>query len=284
MTSVWSWRVIGPAPTEWWNFVPTAGKPGSAPRNSLAPDDPARVARRVAQDLPDALGRGLDDGGVQRHGVCDYPTPPWGNRGCGRNRRRRRRGLGAERPRWRRSCSRTPAGTSSCSRSRPTPGGAVRTEELTEPGFHSDVMSAFYPLAAGSPVIDELDLQSHGLRWRHSELVCAHPTTDGTCASLSRDLDETAASLDAFARGRRRRLAPAVRALGADRQAPRPRRCSRPSRRCARCWASSPPSAGPAACSTSCASACCRCGGWARRRSPARAAGACSRATPCTPT
>ena len=82
-----------------------------------------------------------------------------------------------------------------------TPGGAVRTEELTEPGFHSDVMSAFYPLAAGSPVIDELDLQSHGLRWRHSELVCAHPTSDGTCASLSRDLDETCASLDTFAAG-----------------------------------------------------------------------------------
>jgi phytoene dehydrogenase-like protein len=82
-----------------------------------------------------------------------------------------------------------------------TPGGAVRTEELTEPGFRSDVMSAFYPLAAGSPVLDELDLQSHGLRWRHAGLVVAHPATDGSCASLSRDLDETAASLEAFAPG-----------------------------------------------------------------------------------
>jgi phytoene dehydrogenase-like protein len=83
----------------------------------------------------------------------------------------------------------------------PTFGGAVRTEELTEPGFRSDVMSAFYPLAAGSPVLDPLDLQSHGLRWRHAGLVVAHPTIDGTCASLSRDLDETAASLDSFAPG-----------------------------------------------------------------------------------
>jgi phytoene dehydrogenase-like protein len=83
----------------------------------------------------------------------------------------------------------------------PTPGGAVRTEELTEPGFRSDVMSAFYPLAAGSPVVDALGLTDHGLRWRHADLVVAHPATDGTCASLSRDLDETAASLDAFAPG-----------------------------------------------------------------------------------
>lgn len=82
-----------------------------------------------------------------------------------------------------------------------TPGGAVRTEELCEPGFHSDVFSAFYPLGAGSPVLTELDLESHGLRWRHADLVVAHPASDGTCASLSRDLDETAASLDAFAPG-----------------------------------------------------------------------------------
>lgn len=82
-----------------------------------------------------------------------------------------------------------------------TPGGAVRTEELCEPGFRSDVFSAFYPLGAGSPVIAALDLERHGLRWRHSDLVVAHPASDGTCASLSRDLDETAASLEAFARG-----------------------------------------------------------------------------------
>src|SRR6187399_3311365 len=32
-----------------------------------------------------------------------------------------------------------------------TPGGAVRTEELTQPGFHHDVFSSFYPLGVGSP-------------------------------------------------------------------------------------------------------------------------------------
>ena len=81
------------------------------------------------------------------------------------------------------------------------PGGAVRTAELTLPGYHHDVFSAFYPLAAASPIIRRLDLQDHGLTWRHAPLVLAHPLPDGRAAVLSRDLDETAASLDAFAPG-----------------------------------------------------------------------------------
>jgi phytoene dehydrogenase-like protein len=83
----------------------------------------------------------------------------------------------------------------------PTPGGAVRTQELTLPGFHHDVFSAFYPLGAGSPHIRRLHLEDHGLRWRRSEIVVAHPATDGSCASLSHDPAETEASLDAFAPG-----------------------------------------------------------------------------------
>ena len=31
------------------------------------------------------------------------------------------------------------------------PGGAVRTEEVTAPGFRNDLFSAFYPMTAGSP-------------------------------------------------------------------------------------------------------------------------------------
>jgi phytoene dehydrogenase-like protein len=81
------------------------------------------------------------------------------------------------------------------------PGGAVRSAELTEPGFTHDVFSAFYPLAVASPAILDLELSAHGLRWRHGELVLAHPTEDGRCAVLSRDLDVTAASLDSFAPG-----------------------------------------------------------------------------------
>jgi phytoene dehydrogenase-like protein len=81
------------------------------------------------------------------------------------------------------------------------PGGAVRTAEVTAPGYRSDLCSAFYPLGAGSPVLRELDLGSYGLRWRHAPLVLAHVLPDDRCAVLSRDLEQTAASLDTFAAG-----------------------------------------------------------------------------------
>ncbi|MEW6474105.1 MAG: NAD(P)/FAD-dependent oxidoreductase [Actinomycetota bacterium] len=79
----------------------------------------------------------------------------------------------------------------------PDPGGAVRSGELTEPGFVHDRFSAFYPLGAASPVIGGLGLERYGLRWRRSPLVLAHPLPDGRCPVLSMDLDETCASLDA---------------------------------------------------------------------------------------
>jgi phytoene dehydrogenase-like protein len=83
----------------------------------------------------------------------------------------------------------------------PTPGGAVRSGEPTEPGFVHDLYSAFYPLTAASSYIAALDLESYGLRWRRAQGVVAHPHADGRCALLSTDLEETCASLDAFAPG-----------------------------------------------------------------------------------
>jgi phytoene dehydrogenase-like protein len=80
-------------------------------------------------------------------------------------------------------------------------GGSVRTAELTRPGFHSDVFSAFYPLGAASPVLRRLELEQFGLEWVHAPLVLAHPLADGRCAVLSRDPAATAASLDEFAPG-----------------------------------------------------------------------------------
>src|SRR3954468_6679507 len=77
-----------------------------------------------------------------------------------------------------------------------SPGGAVASRELIEPGYTNDLFSAFYPLAAASSVIAGLGLERHGLRWCHAPNVVAHPTADGTCPVLSRDLDTTAASLD----------------------------------------------------------------------------------------
>jgi phytoene dehydrogenase-like protein len=81
------------------------------------------------------------------------------------------------------------------------PGGAVKSSELLEPGFVTDEMSAFYPLAAASPALRSLELERHGLAWQRGPLSLAHPAADGTCAVLSQQLDVTAASLDGFAAG-----------------------------------------------------------------------------------
>jgi phytoene dehydrogenase-like protein len=82
-----------------------------------------------------------------------------------------------------------------------SPGGAVRTAEVTAPGFASDLFSAFYPLAAASPVLASLDLGDYGLAWSHAPAVVAHPRWDRPAALLSRDLDTTAANLEHDAPG-----------------------------------------------------------------------------------
>ena len=81
------------------------------------------------------------------------------------------------------------------------PGGAVRSAEVTAPGFVNDLFSAFYPLAAASPEMGSLDLGRWGVKWAHAPLVVTHPLGDGRVAALSRDIDVTATSLDAFAPG-----------------------------------------------------------------------------------
>jgi phytoene dehydrogenase-like protein len=67
-------------------------------------------------------------------------------------------------------------------------GGAVRSGELIEPGFVNDRFSAFYPLAAASPVFAALGLE---IPFRHGPLVLAHPALDGTTAVLSRNRSRT---------------------------------------------------------------------------------------------
>ena len=80
-------------------------------------------------------------------------------------------------------------------------GGAVATDELTLPGFRHDTFSAVYPAAAASPVFARWPLERHGLRWIHPRFCYAHPLPDGRAAVLARDVDETAASLDALCPG-----------------------------------------------------------------------------------
>ena len=80
-------------------------------------------------------------------------------------------------------------------------GGAMATEELTLPGFHHDVFSAVYPAAAASPVFARWPLEQHGLRWTRPDVEMVHPLPGGLGAVLSRDLEETVASLERLAPG-----------------------------------------------------------------------------------
>ncbi|MFJ6514095.1 phytoene desaturase family protein [Streptomyces sp. NPDC091406] len=83
----------------------------------------------------------------------------------------------------------------------PEPGGAVRSDRGVHPDYVSDLFSAFYPLAAASPVLGGLDLQEEGLEWSRAPRVLAHPLPDGRCAVLEHGVRETAAGLDTFAAG-----------------------------------------------------------------------------------
>lgn len=76
------------------------------------------------------------------------------------------------------------------------PGGAVRSAELTLPGFTHDVFSAVHPAGAASPVFAGMPLADHGLEWVQPEAAMAHPLADGRAGVLYPDLDRTADHLD----------------------------------------------------------------------------------------
>lgn len=77
----------------------------------------------------------------------------------------------------------------------PTPGGAVRTMELTLPGFQHDFGSAVHPLGVGSPFFASLPLSEYGLQWVHSPATVAHPLDDGSAVVLPRDLNSAKSTL-----------------------------------------------------------------------------------------
>ena len=78
-------------------------------------------------------------------------------------------------------------------------GGSVSSAESTLPGFVHDCCAGFFPLASVSPVFRKLALEQEGLEWISPRLAMVHPFLDGASISLSRDVEETAAALDAHA-------------------------------------------------------------------------------------
>ncbi len=76
-------------------------------------------------------------------------------------------------------------------------GGGTRTSEAIVPGLLHDQCSAVHPIAVGSRVLRDLELEKRGLSWCWAEIDCAHPLDGGSAALLHRSVAETAGGLGA---------------------------------------------------------------------------------------
>jgi phytoene dehydrogenase-like protein len=75
-------------------------------------------------------------------------------------------------------------------------GGAVRTGEVTRPGYRHDLFSGFYPLAAAGPVA-RLPLERYGLEWANFARPYGGATPEGRGVAVLHTLQETRRELKA---------------------------------------------------------------------------------------
>jgi phytoene dehydrogenase-like protein len=82
-------------------------------------------------------------------------------------------------------------------------GGCLMTDEITQPGYHHDVMAATFVLFITSPAYAELaeDLAHHGLEFCHTDTPTAVLRPDGTAAILKMDRAANVAAFNGFADG-----------------------------------------------------------------------------------
>jgi phytoene dehydrogenase-like protein len=92
-----------------------------------------------------------------------------------------------------------------------TPGGGLRSAELTLPGFTHDLCSAIHPFGRSSPFFRSLPLEQHGLSWVEPPLPLAHPLDGGEAVVLERSLEATSEALGRDGAAYRWLMAPPVR-------------------------------------------------------------------------
>jgi phytoene dehydrogenase-like protein len=82
-------------------------------------------------------------------------------------------------------------------------GGAIRTAEITEPGFLHEVFASWHPLFVGSPAYAELadDLQARGVEYLNTESPTASVFPDGTSAFLGTSHEANVEELERYAPG-----------------------------------------------------------------------------------
>jgi beta-carotene ketolase (CrtO type) len=79
-------------------------------------------------------------------------------------------------------------------------GGMTISEEVTAPGFLSDVHASGYVVAKLSPAPEELKLAEHGLELITPDPNWAQVFPDGRCLAIGRDLEATVASIGRFSK------------------------------------------------------------------------------------
>jgi phytoene dehydrogenase-like protein len=82
-------------------------------------------------------------------------------------------------------------------------GGAIKTAELTQPGFHHDVFSAWHPLWVGGAAHAELggELTQRGLEYLNTDQPTGTLFPDGESAFLTTSTDVNASELERYAAG-----------------------------------------------------------------------------------
>src|SRR5256714_4933510 len=158
-------------------------------------------------------------------------------------------------------------------------GGAIKTEELTEPGFLHDTFSAWHPLWVGGAAHAELgeELAARGLEYLNAELPTATAFPDGGAAFLVRTAEETRRSSGRSGPGCSSGSypTPTSRSASSAPSSGRPPGSRSPRRRCAASVAR--------ARSPSSARSCNPAATGSRRPSPPSARTGCSRPGCCTP-
>lgn len=83
------------------------------------------------------------------------------------------------------------------------PGGCIRTEEITLPGFKHEVFSAVHPLVVSSPAYAELgeDLHRHGMEYCNNDTPTGVVTEDNRSLILSRNRQQNIEAMNQLAQG-----------------------------------------------------------------------------------
>jgi phytoene dehydrogenase-like protein len=99
-----------------------------------------------------------------------------------------------------------------------TPGGAVRTEEVTLPGYRHDLYAANLGMFAGSPFHTAYGakLAEYGLAFAPAEHCFASPMPSGSWFGVSRDLEQTVARAAALSEADAQRWRSMFAEFGAD--------------------------------------------------------------------